>query len=570
MGADEVGTLQALKADRREVIDPAVASHKGRIVKTTGDGLLIEFASAVDAVTCAMSVQQKVAERNAARPEPHIVFRIGVNVGDIIIDGDDIFGDGVNVAARVESECEPGGVYLSEDAFRQVRGKIGLVFDDLGERQLKNIDRPVRVYAAKSKDRLGTVATGVLTPVADAEKPLPLPDKPSIAVLPFQNMSGDPEQEYFADGIVEDIITALSKWRWFFVIARNSSFSYKGRHVDVRQVARELGVHYVLEGSVRKADRRLRVTAQLIDAVTGAHVWAERYDRDLTDVFAIQDELTQRVAAAIEPALSKIATERARRKTPEQMVAWDYHLRGMWYFHQFSREGSDKAIASFNRAIELDDTLAGAYVGIARTLFSRRVYRFLSDHARDIERAAAAARQGLTLDPDNAGACYILAMCSAHGDDADAAHEFARRAIELNDNFAPGHFAFAVASLYLGRAEEALAAVDRALRLSPSDPQAFAWRAQRASALYLLGRHAEAVEAARQSLAQRWFHTACRVLAASYAQQGLLEPARAAVDALLASDQAEKTIAEVIRPFKRGVDRDHYADGLRKAGMPEA
>jgi adenylate cyclase len=302
MGADEVGTLEALKAIRREIVDPVIAEHKGRIVKTTGDGMLVEFASAVDAVTCAVAVQQRMAGRAG-----QIAFRIGINIGDIISDENDIFGDGVNVAARVENECAPGGVCLSGSAFEQVRGKTEFEFDDLGERSLKNIDRPVRLYAAK----LGHVPK--LT-IEEGNRPLPLPDKPSIAVLPFQNMSGDPEQEYFADGMVEDIITALSRIRWLFVIARNSSFVYKGRAVDVKQVARELGVRYVLEGSVRKGGNRVRVTAQLIDASTGAHVWAERYDRDLSDIFAVQDEITASVAGVIEPALAEAEQQRALRK----------------------------------------------------------------------------------------------------------------------------------------------------------------------------------------------------------------------------------------------------------------
>jgi adenylate cyclase len=382
-------------------------------------------------------------------------------------------------------------------------------------------------------------------------------------------VSGDTKQEYFADGITEDIITALSKWRWFFVIARSSSFTYKGRHVDVKQVGQELGVRYVLEGSVRKAGDRARLTAQLIDSLTGRHIWTEHYDRDLAHIFAIQDEVTQQIAAAIEPVLSKIETEQARSKSPEQMLAHDHYMRGMWHFHHHDEEESSKAIGCFNRAIELDATLADAFVGIARALLSRNIYRLSSESEINFESAFAAARRGLALDPNNPSACYVLSILSAHNDDSNTALEFARRAIELNDNFASGYFALAIARSYLGRPEDALAAIDWALRLSPSDPQSFAWRAQRASALYLLKRYTEAVDAARLSLGQRWFYTACRVLAASYAQLGMIEPARAAIRELLATDHAEKTIAEVIRPFKRGVDRDNYVDGLRKAGMPE-
>jgi adenylate cyclase len=301
MGSDEVGTLAALKTHRREIVDPAIAAHHGRIVKTTGDGMLVEFASAVDAVTCAMVVQSKMTERNASTARK-ITFRMGINVGEVIVDDGDIFGDGVNVAARVENECEPGGVYLSGNAFEQVRGKTGFAFEDLGERSLKNIDRPVRLYTVRSAAYSAEANTESR---AETSKSLPLPDKPSIAVLPFQNMSGDPEQDYFADGMVEDIITALSRIGGLFVIARNSSFTYKGRAADVREVGRELGVRYVLEGSVRRLAARVRVTCQLIEAATGAHVWAERFDGDSVDIFELQDKITESVAGIIEPNIRR-------------------------------------------------------------------------------------------------------------------------------------------------------------------------------------------------------------------------------------------------------------------------
>ena len=369
MGADEVGTLNALKAHRREVVDPAIAAHKGRIVKTTGDGLLIEFASAVDAVTCAMSIQEKMAERNGESSDPHVVFRVGINVGDIIIDGDDIFGDGVNVAARVENECEPGGVYLAANAFEQIRGKTQFTFDDLGERALKNIDRPVRVYAAKSRD-LGTVAP-VLTLAPDAKKPLRSPDKPSIAVLPFQNMSGDPEQEYFTDGMVEDIITALSRFKSLFVIARNSSFTYKGKAVEIKQVGRELGVRYVLEGSVRKAGGKVRITGQLIEATTGAHLWADRFDGPLDDIFELQDKVTSSVVAAIAPRLEQAEIDRSERKPTESLDAVDLYYRAIQCFRRMTRQGNEDALRLARQAISLDPNFAAAY-GIALDCYVQR------------------------------------------------------------------------------------------------------------------------------------------------------------------------------------------------------
>jgi adenylate cyclase len=359
MGADEVGTLEALKAIRREIVDPAIAEHKGRIVKTTGDGLLVEFASAVDAVTCAMAVQEKVAGR-----EGQIAFRIGINIGDIISDENDIFGDGVNVAARVENECAPGGVCLSGSAFEQVRGKTKFEFDDLGERSLKNIDRMVRLYGVK----LGNAPKAT---IADSNRPLPLPDKPSIAVLPFQNMSGDPEQEYFADGMVEDIITALSRFKWLFVIARNSTFTYKGRSVDIRQVGRELGVRYVLEGSVRRASDRVRITAQLIDAETRAHIWADRYDRAVDDIFALQDEITLSTVAAIEPSLRQAEIERAKRKRPENLDAYDLVLRATPLVDTGMPEGASQQCHSLSAHFYLSRTTRSR---TARRRFAMKYY----------------------------------------------------------------------------------------------------------------------------------------------------------------------------------------------------
>src|SRR5215467_10423402 len=317
MGADEEGTLAALKSCRRDLFDPKIAQYQGRIFKTTGDGALIEFASVVDAVRCALDIQRATAARNTNIPEnQRIEFRIGINVGDIIIDEDDVYGEGVNVAARIEPLAERGAVCLSDSAYQQIRGKLSLDVTDMGEQQLKNIAQRVRVYGVHLDGR----------PIRPA---LSLPDKPSVAVLPFQNMSGDPEQEYFADGMVEDIITGLSRIRWLFVIARNSTFTYKGRAVDVKQVGRELGVRYVLEGSVRKAAGRVRVTGQLIDSASAVHVWAQRYDRALDDIFALQDELTMSVVGAIEPTLRQAEIERARRKRPDSLDAYDLYLRAL-------------------------------------------------------------------------------------------------------------------------------------------------------------------------------------------------------------------------------------------------
>jgi adenylate cyclase len=322
MGADEEGTLTRLNAHRREFLEPKIAEHRGRIVKRTGDGVLIEFASAVDAARCAVEIQSGMNMRNeSVPPVQRIQLRIGIHVGDVILEEGDIFGDGVNIAARMENLAPPGGICISDDAYRQVRGKIGLNFYDMGERELKNIARPVRVYQLQSDTAAVVDGESTTNP--------PLPDRPSIAVLPFQNMSGDPEQEYFADGMVEDIITGLSRIKWFFVIARNSSFTYKSRAVDVKLVGRELGVRYVLEGSVRKAGNRVRITVQLIETANGAHIWAEQYDRSIEDVFALQDEITMRVVGAIEPSLRKAEIERVKRQRPSSLNAYDFVLRSL-------------------------------------------------------------------------------------------------------------------------------------------------------------------------------------------------------------------------------------------------
>jgi adenylate cyclase len=338
MGLDEEGTLRDLKAHRRTLIEPKVAEHRGRIVKTTGDGALVEFTSVVDAVRCAIEVQRAMAAHNdGVPPDRRIEFRFGIHQGDIIIDDGDIFGDGVNLAARLEGLAAPGGICVSRTVRDEVRDKLDVAFDDLGEQQVKNIARPVRAFAVRVGERAATVSP--------AEKPpLPLPDKPSIAVLPFQNMSGDPEQDYFADGMVEDIITGLSRIKWLFVIARNSTFVYKGRTADVKQVARELGVRYVLEGSVRKLGNRVRIASQLIDATNAAHVWAERYDRALDDIFALQDELTMSVVGAIEPTLRQAEVERARRKRPDSLDAYDLYLRALPNVFTAMPETADQAL----------------------------------------------------------------------------------------------------------------------------------------------------------------------------------------------------------------------------------
>jgi TolB-like protein/class 3 adenylate cyclase len=367
MGADEEGTLARLKAVRKSIVDPAIAEYRRRIVKTTGDGLLVEFASAVDAVRCGIEVLISMVRQNGDVPrELRIEFRIGIHVGDIIIDDNDIFGDGVNIAARLEGIAESGGVCISDDAQRQVRGKVELAFDDMGLQTLKNIAEPMRawririeaVLAAAGQVMSGQVKPESTKPSAEAPRALPLPDKPSIAVLPFQNMSGDVEQEYFADGMAEDIITALSRFKSLFVIARNSSFTYKGRAVDIKQVGRDLGVRYVLEGSVRKAGNRVRITGQLIEATTGRHLWADKFDGALEDVFALQDQVTTSVVGLIAPTLEHAEIERARQKPTDRLDSYDFYLRGMALV---SKRRFPEAREFFRKAFEQDPEYGAAY-----------------------------------------------------------------------------------------------------------------------------------------------------------------------------------------------------------------
>src|SRR5712671_12067 len=473
MGADEEGTLAALKVLRREVADAKITEHRGRIVNTTGDGLLSEFASVVDAVRCAVEVQREMAARNAGVPaDRRIDFRIGINLGDIIIDENDIFGDGVNIAARLETLAEPGGICVSRVVRDQVRDKLAVSFADMGEQQVKNIARPVRAYRM-------LLADGASAPSSPPETAAPrlLLDRPSIAILPFNNVSGDPEQEYFVDGLTEDIITALSKWRWFLVIARNSTFAYKGRTADPKEVGRDLAVRYVLEGSMRRAGQRVRISSQLIDTATGAHLWAERYDRELTDIFAVQDDITSRVAAAIEPALSRAENQRVIAKRPEHMGAWDYCQRGFWHVHKGTRADGMAAYGLFEQALMLDPNLADAHLGLARALIVQWGYGSVEDFAPFVRQAREFALQAVAFDRESPQAEYVLAQLSHWAGDVGAAILHANRAIELNGNFALGHFYLGIALSLDGRHDAALEALETGLRLSPRDPLASTWLA---------------------------------------------------------------------------------------------
>jgi TolB-like protein/tetratricopeptide (TPR) repeat protein len=562
MGVDEEGTLRQLKAHRKELVDPKITEHRGRIVKTTGDGMLVQFVSAVDAVRCAVEIQRTMVERNTTVPlDKRIEFRIGINVGDIIVDGDDIFGDGVNIAARLEGLGDPNGVYISDDTYRQIRGKIDISCDDLGERDLKNIARPVRVFRAQLQ---------AMKP--QAELVLTLPDKPSIVVLPFQNMSGDPEQEYFADGMVEDIITALSRFKSLFVIARNSSFVYKGRAVDVKQVGRELGVRYVLEGSVRKSTNRVRITAQLIDSSTGAHLWADRFDGELEDVFELQDRVTASVVGAIAPKLEQVEIERAKRKPTESLDAYDYYLRGVANSSQWSKEPTEEALRFFYRAIELDPGFAAAYGMAAWCFVMRKGNRWVIDRASDVAEAARLCRLAVDLGADDAvalaAAGYALAFV-VHDLDNGSAH--IDRAIALNPNFATALVSSSWTKDFLGEPDEAIKRATSAMRLSPLDP--FSYRALGAIGLahFIAGRYDDASVWGEKSLQLRphYLPAICYLAAAKELAGGHAE-AQKVVAHLREVDPAMR-VSDVKdwMPIRRADDVVRYEDGLRRAGLPE-
>jgi adenylate cyclase len=546
MGADEEGTLARLKAHRRELIDPKISEHKGRIVKTTGDGILIEFPSVIEAVSCAVAVQRGMVERNAETPEEErITFRIGVNLGDIIVEDGDIHGDGVNIAARLEGIAEPGGICISDDAYRQVRGKVDGEFADIGEQSLKNIARPLRVYRVQPQSPLPTPGTPALAgahgmnPWAEGPRPEEgrvgvRPDKPSIAVLPFQNMSGDPEQEYFADGMVEDIITGLSRIHWLLVIARNSSFTYKDRGVDVKQIGRELGVRYVLEGSVRKAGNRVRITAQLIETETGVHVWAERYDRSLDDIFAVQDEITLSAVGAIEPSLRDAEIERVKRQRPENLGAYDLVLRALPHVYAAMPDEARSAAPLLERALALepDYGLAHGFLSLCHEIVFAR-------GGHDPEIAAAAVRHAqaaIAHGRDDATALALGAFTIALVEhDRPAAIEAFETALSLSPSCSVAYIFGAVAMGWAGDAERALRWGEQALRLSPFDRVNYSAHQALALGHFMSRRYEEAANAARRAAqGNPGFSIMHMLLAASLAAQGRVPEANAAAARVLA------------------------------------
>lgn len=567
MGVDEGETLAALKTHRRDLIDPNIAEHQGRIVKTTGDGLLIEFPSVIEAVQCAVEVQRAMQERNSDVPADHrIEFRVGINLGDIIIDGDDIYGDGVNVAARLEGLAEANGICVSRVVHDQVRDKLGLGFEDLGERQLKNIARPVRVF------RIATPDIGLRT--QSANPTLAIPDKPSIAVLPFTNISGDPEQDYFADGMVEDIITALSHFKALFVIARNSSFTYKGRAVDVKLVGRELGVRYVLEGSVRKAANRVRITGQLVDTATGVHLWASRFDGGLGDIFDLQDQVTESIVGAIAPAVEKAEIERARCKPTERLDAYDHYLRGLAKSYQdASQQACNEALQLFNSAIKLDPDFATAYARAAFCYANAKAFGWISLTPAKVAEVSRLAQRAVELGRDDAIALADSGWALAYVvRDLDRGAALIDRALALNSNVAEAWDCGGWVKNWLGEYELAIERFTRAIRLSPLDPWIAPMRAGTAHANFFLNRYDEAASWAAMALQDNPnSQPLLRIGAASNAMAGRLDLAQKAVVRLrkLNPTLRVSNLKNVLGPYRRAEDISRYEEGLRRAGLPK-
>jgi adenylate cyclase len=577
MGRDEHGTLARLKAHRTERLKPALARHGGRLVKLTGDGALVEFASAVDALCAAIEFQQAMVEANRDQPaDAALVFRMGLHLGDLIVDGDDLYGDGVNIAARLEAEAPAGGIIVSRTVHEAVAGRLEATFDDLGSLSLKNIDRPIHAFAVKWRDTDWEVsAAAAMAPPFSATSlaagaPLALPEKPSIAVLPFQNMSGDPEQEYFADGMVEDIITALSQFKSLFVIARNSSFTYKGTSPDLRKVARELGVRYVMEGSVRKAANRVRISAELIDSANGAHLWADRFDGSLEHVFELQDQVTRSVVGSIAPTLEHAEVERARRQPV--ITSYDAYLQGMAFVYRQSTSAWKDALKLFYRAIELDPDYATPYAMAARCLAALRQHGRSADREGDEAEARRLALRAARLAGDDAlTLCwtgYVLCyMCH----DLDAGAGLIDRGIASNENLAVGWQLKGLASFFLGQHEDAVEQTARAMRLNPRDPEAFRSEMAMAAALLFQGQVEEAARWVRKCLARDpdWppgLNFAVSVLA----HAGSIDEARnlaSRLCALVPGTTISKNSSQ--SPLRRPQDIERMAEGLRLAGIPE-
>jgi adenylate cyclase len=563
MGQDEAGTMRALTA-HREVMDRLIAEHRGRIANTAGDSVLAEFPSVVDAVECAVEVQDELRGKNVAVPgDRQLRFRIGVHVGDLMVRGGDLLGDAVNVAARLQALADPGGICISGDAHQYARSALALTFTDLGEQAIKNVAKGVRAYAVRGGDA-GAVAGD------HSDKPLSLPDKPTIAVLPFTNMSGDPEQEYFADGLVEDIITALSRFNALFVIARNSSFTYKGRAVDVRQVGRELGVRYVLEGSVRKAGGRVRITGQLIEAETGRYVWAERFDGELADIFDLQDRITESVVGAIEPSLRVAEIVRSKAKPTDSLAAYDLYLRALPHHYNETEESVKEALRLLRSAVQIDPQFGLAYA-FSATCHAQRIYNNqTSDPAAEAEIGTRCARTALETSGNDPEVLWRCAHALAHFQaEAHECVSLAERAVALNPNSAPALCQSAWAQIFIGNYRLAAERFERAIGLSPLDPSRFAFTGGLGMAYLMMEDYRRAVALGRETYSLNPnYLSGLRMLASSLAQLGLQQEASEVVHRIRRLNP-DVRIGNLTPAIVRSPNSRVYLEGLRKAGLPE-
>jgi len=552
MEMDEVGTLATLKLRRKDVLDPLIKKHHGRIFKTTGDGVLVEFGSAVNAVQCAVDLQQGMAAANGGQPEDrHIVLRIGINLGDVMVEGSDLYGDGVNIAARLEALSEPGGILVSGTAYDHIKNKVKVGFDDLGAQALKNIAEPVRAYRVTGMPRVV---------LADAKA---ISNKPSIAVLPFTNMSGDSEQQYFGDGVVEDIITELSRFHSLLVIARNSSFAFRDVRISIAEVGRRLGAEYVVEGSVRRVGNRVRITTQLIDARNGTHLWAERFDRELEDIFAVQDEVVRTVVATVAGRVEVAGAQVAKRKPPESLAAYDCVLRGLEQLNLVGEPHNAEALRFFEKAVELDPQYAVGHAYLALTIY----VQWIANRAPgELDRALTIARRALALD-ENDNRCHrILSHIYTHMRQFDRAEFHSERSVALNPNDALAAIARATVLRSLGRLEEGVEWGRKAMRLNPYHPNWY-WNTF-ARVLHAAGHYAEALDAYSRIAERPSFYDA--YVAACHAELGHMEEARAHA-ALALEARPDFSVGDWGKriPFKDEADLQRFLDGLRKAGLPE-
>jgi len=609
VGEDEEGTLARLKATRMEVIEPRLARHHGRMVKLMGDGALVEFASVVDAVSCAVDIQQAITQRAAGQAErDRILYRIGINVGDIVVEGDDILGDGVNIAARLEGLAEPGGICISGKVYDEVRTKLDFAYEDLGKQRLKNIEEPVRVYAIRTEgDDAGVYSapprrrspalplavaaaaailigvgltvwlrpwqaevSRIAAPAAtSAQFPVLSGDRPSLAVLPFDNLSNDPEQEYFVDGMTEDLITDLSQISGLLVIARNSVFVYKGRAVNVQQIGRELGVNYVLEGSVRRAGNRVRINAKLVSAADGTHIWAERFDREITDVFALQDAVTRKIVTALAVRLTQGEDMRLSRGGEVSPDAYDTLLRGLARLRRFTPEDNRQSRDFFERALALDPNFARAHADLAFSYSTDLSSGWIASPEETLLLAKKHAKIALELDPGMREVYFSMGSVYLRERRFDEAIESALRAIKIDPNYADAYGQIAWVLMYAGRAGEGLELIEQAMRLNPHYP--FFYSTVLGQIYFHLQRFPEAAEAFEAVVNRNpEFSNGRQLLAATYGHLGRIEDAEWEAGELLTLLPNFTISAERARaPYKRAEDLELYIEGLRKAGLPE-